>query len=215
MVTIKSLSPNKGKIAVLIEDHFDDTEFRRFNEFFPSQGYDVEYITHLWNQPELKFKGNDLQEEVTVKVEVNEVQPSDYRGILLIGAYAMDRLRYEPHPEPGRPNQAPAVRFLREAVKAMDSGQLKIGTVCHSIWLFCASPELLKNRQVTCAHNLISDVENAGATIVFGLEGTVNVHVDGGLISGKHPDAVDEFMEVFLSEMEKQETPQPSLSTVT
>lgn len=39
---------SKGKIAVLIEDHFDQTEFRMFNEFFPKQGYDVEYVTHLW-----------------------------------------------------------------------------------------------------------------------------------------------------------------------
>ncbi len=28
----------KGKIGVLIEAHFDETEFRRFNEFFPAHG---------------------------------------------------------------------------------------------------------------------------------------------------------------------------------
>ena len=35
--------PIKGKIGVLIEDHFDMTEFRRFNEFFPAEGYQVVY----------------------------------------------------------------------------------------------------------------------------------------------------------------------------
>lgn len=34
--------PLKGKIAVLIEEHFDQTEFKRFNEYFPQQGYQVE-----------------------------------------------------------------------------------------------------------------------------------------------------------------------------
>ena len=48
----------KGKIAVLIEEHFDQTEFNRFNEFFPQNGYQVEYISHLWNQPELHFGAN-------------------------------------------------------------------------------------------------------------------------------------------------------------
>ena len=48
----------KGKIGVLIEDHFDQTEFRKFNEFFPAHGYEVEYISHLWGNPQLEFGGN-------------------------------------------------------------------------------------------------------------------------------------------------------------
>ena len=200
-----TISQTKGKIGVLIEEHFDDTEFRRFNEFFPTNGYEVEYISHLWNQEKLTFKGNELTEEVTVTVEVNNVEPIDYKGIILIGAYATDRLRYEAHPQPGQPNQAPAVKFLRKAVKAMDANRLKIGTICHSLWLFCAAPELLKNRKVTCAHNLISDVQNAGGIVMFNGDGTQTKYIDGGLITGKHPDSVDEFMSVFLEEIQKQE----------
>lgn len=195
----------KGKIGVLIEEHFDDTEFRRFNEFFPTNGYEVEYISHLWNQEKLTFKGNELAEEVTVTVEVNDVEPTDYKGIILIGAYATDRLRYEEHPQLGQPNQAPAVKFLRKAVKAMDANRLKIGTICHSLWLFCATPELLKNRKVTCAHNLICDVQNAGGIVMFDGDGTKTMYIDGGLITGKHPDSVDEFMSVFLEAIQKQE----------
>ncbi|MDJ0532139.1 MAG: DJ-1/PfpI family protein [Xenococcaceae cyanobacterium MO_207.B15] len=200
-----TISQTKGKIGVLIEEHFDDTEFRRFNEFFPANGYEVEYISHLWNQEQLTFKGNELTEEVTVTVEVNDINPTDYKGIILIGAYATDRLRYEAHPKLGQPNQAPAIKFLRKAVKAMDANQLKIGTICHSLWLFCASPELLKNRKVTCAHNLICDVQNAGGIVMFDGDGTKTMYIDGGLITGKHPDSVDEFMNVFLEEIQKQE----------
>lgn len=193
------------KIGVLIEDHFDETEFRKFNIFFPENGYEVEYISHLWNQDQLSFNGNDLTEEITVTVEVNDIEPTDYDGIILIGAYAMDRLRYEAHPQEGQPNQSPAVKFLRKAVKAMDANQLKIGTICHSLWLFCAAPELLKNRRVTCAHNLIQDVQNAGGIVIFDSNGTKTLHIDGNLITGKHPDAVDEFLIVFLAEIRKQE----------
>ncbi|GAB1540550.1 type 1 glutamine amidotransferase domain-containing protein [Scytonema sp. NUACC21] len=196
---------NKGKIGVLIEDHFDEIEFRAFNKFFPANGYEVEYISHLWNQKQLTFKGIDLIEEVTVTVEVNDIEATDYEGILLIGAYAMDRLRYEERHKRGQRNQAPAIRFLRKAVKAMDAGKLKIGAICHSLWLFTADRELLENREVTCAHNILCDVENAGGIIVFDGDGTKDIHIDGNLITAKHPNVVAEFMDIFLKAINEQQ----------
>jgi putative intracellular protease/amidase len=193
----------KGKIGVLIEEHFDETEYRRFNEFFPECGYEVEYISHLWNQKSLTFKGNDHTEEVTVNVEVNAVAPSDYKGIILIGGYAMDRLRYQINPQRGQSNNSPAVVFLRQAVKAMDENRLKIGTICHSLWLFCADPELIKNRRVTCAHNIICDVENAGGIVVYQGNETVATYSDRNLISAQHPGVVEEFMQVFCKELDR------------
>ncbi len=198
----------KGKIGVLIEAHFDETEFRKFNEFFPAHGYEVEYISHLWGQDKLTFKGNDFTQEVTVTREVSDVKPADYKAIILIGGYAMDRLRYQEHPQPGRPNRAPAVEFLRRAVKAMNNSHLKIGTICHSLWLFCAAPETLTGRKVTCAHNIMGDVENAGGTLVFYEDQLIDTYVDGNLITGRHPGVVEAFMKTLLEEIEKL-APQP------
>ena len=120
----------------------------------------------------------------------------------------MDRLRYQEHPEPGRPNRAPAVEFLRRAVKAMNNSNLKIGTICHSLWLFCAAPETLTGRKVTCAHNIMGDVENAGGTLVFYDDQLIDTYVDGNLITGRHPGVVEVFMKTFLEEIEKL-APQP------
>ena len=191
----------KGKIGVVIEEHFDETEYRRFNEFFPEHGYEVEYISNLWGQPQLIFKGNDHEEEATVTVDFKDVSPTDYQGIILIGGYAMDRLRYQVNPQPGKPNKSPAVEFLRHAVEMMDEHSLKIGTICHSLWLFCADVKLLKGRKVTCAHNIICDVENARGIIIYEGEETAATYVDGSLITGKHPGVVEEFMQVFLQEL--------------
>ena len=195
----------KGKIGVLIEDHFDPTEFRRFNEYFPQRGYQVEYISHLWGQPALRFgsnpENNAVEEHVTVTTEINNIDPADYKGIICIGAYAMDRLRYETTIKKGQPNQAPAVAFLRRAIQAED---LKIGTICHGLWLLCADRELLKNRKVTCAHNIVCDVENAGAEVVYAGDGTADLVIDGNLITGKHPAVVDEFMAAFVDAIEKK-----------
>ena len=197
------MAATKGKIGVLTEAHFDETEYLRFNEVFPQHGYEVEYLSHLWGQESLTFKGNDMTQEVVVTTEVNDVDPADYDAIMLIGGYAMDRLRYQEQLELGAPNTAPAVEFLRKTVKQMDEGDLKIGTICHAMWLFCADPELLEGRKVTCAHNIICDVENAGGVIVMDGPTAVDTYVDGNLISGRHPGVVDQFLEVFINELER------------
>ena len=193
------MSGAKGKIGVLIEEHFDATEYRRFNEYFPACGYEVEYLSHLWGQPALHFGANpdndSVEEHVTVTTELNDVDPSDYKGILLIGAYAMDRLRYQAKVKKGEKNQSPAVVFLR---KAMAQNAL-VGTICHSMWLFCADPDLLRGRKVTCAHNIICDVENAGGEVVYEGDEAAELVIDGNIISGRHPGMVDKFMEVFVA----------------
>jgi protease I len=194
----------KGKIGVLIEEHFDPTEFRRFNEYFPQQGYQVEYISHLWGQPALRFGSNpendEIQEHVTVTTEVDDLDPAQYKGIIAIGAYATDRLRYQPTVKKGQRNQAPAVVFL---AKAMRTEGVKVGTICHGLWLFCADPDLIRDRKVTCAHNILCDVENAGAEIAYEGGGTADLVIDRNLVTAKHPAVVEQFMEAFVKEMNK------------
>jgi protease I len=194
----------KGKIGVLIEDHFDPFEFRDFNRFFPSKGYEVVYLTHLWGQPALHFGSNPednlVKERVTVTTEVRELDLSGYRGIIAIGAYAMDRLRYQDKIAKGQKNMAPAVVFLR---RVMASAHLKAGTICHGLWLWCADSDLIRGRRVTCAHNIVCDVENAGGVVVYEGDGTADVVVDGNLITAKHPGVNEKFMQTFLEEIEK------------
>jgi len=199
----RGIQVDKGKIGVLIEDHFDQTEFREFNRYFPEQGYQVDYISHLWGNPELHFGGNPdngiVEQHVTVRTEVNNVTPSEYKGIICIGAYAMDRLRYEQHPRKGQANQAPAVVFMRKALKTKG---VKVGAICHGLWLLCADPSMLKGRKITCAHNIICDVENAGGDVVYDGDKTADIVVDGDLITAQHPGVLDKFLETFVSEIE-------------
>ena len=64
---------------------------------------------------------------------------------------------------------------------------MKVGTICHSLWLLCADKALLSGRKVTCAHNIICDVENAGGDVQYGDDGTVGSVVDGDLIQQNIP----------------------------
>jgi protease I len=196
--------PVKGRIGVLIEEHFDQTEFKKFNEFFTQRGYQVVYMTQLWGKLSLYFRANPddgvIDADVTVTTDVDTVNVADYHGFLLIGAYAMDRLRYQLNPRKGEPNMAPAVRLVR---KIMAVPGLKLGTICHSLWLLCADRTLLAGRRVTCAHNIICDVENAGGDVIFDEDQAADVVIDGDLITGKHPGVTDKFLTAYVAEIEK------------
>lgn len=187
-----------ARVLVLIEEHYDETEYNVFNNFFPAHGVRLDYASYLWGNRSITFKGNDHTSEVEVTQCVSTTDPADYQGVILIGGYAMDRLRYATDVS-SAVNNAPAVIFLREAAKQMDSGSLAIGTICHSLWLFCADPLLLKGRRVTCAHNILCDVINAGASVVYEGSETAPLHQDGLLISARHPGVVIEFVDSFLA----------------
>lgn len=185
----------EDKVLVLIEEHYDETEYNVFNDYFPKEGIKIVYASYLWGNPSLTFRGNDNTSKVEVKKCVTNVKLAEYKGLILIGGYAMDRLRYEEKISVS--NNAPAVQLLRKAVALMDDGKLAVGTICHSLWLFCADPELIKDREVTCAHNIVCDVRNAGATVVTESDNAVELHQQGLLITGKHPGSVDLFVARF------------------
>ena len=107
IMLLSSHGPAKGRIGVFIEDHFDMTEYRIFNRRFPAAGYELEYISNLWGNPTLQFGSNPdngwVEEHITVAKDVADINPTDYKGFLLIGAYATDRLRYSVKPEKGSP----------------------------------------------------------------------------------------------------------------
>jgi putative intracellular protease/amidase len=195
---------SKGKIGVLIEDHFDETEYREFNQFFPEKGYEVVYLSHLWGQPSLTFGSNPedgrINVKATVTTELQNLDLSDYKAIIAIGAYAMDRLRYQSKVAKGQKNNSPGVVFLR---RAMQTKHLKLGTICHGLWLWCADPDLIRGRKVTCAHNIVGDVENAGGDVVYEGDRTADLVIDRNLITGKHPAVNRKFMEAVVAEIEK------------
>ena len=83
-----------------------------------------------------------------------------------------------------------------------DLGQGLLGFLC-CLWLLCADRTLLDGRKVTCAHNIICDVENAGADVQYGDDGTVGSVVDGDLITAKHPAITDELIDLFIKGIEE------------
>lgn len=195
------MAGSNKRVGVLIEEYFDPIEYRKFNAYFPPLGFEVVYLAHLWGQPSLTFNSvpddRKITEQVIVSTEIATADPATFSGILLIADYAMDRMRYQAKVGKGQPNVAPAVEFLRRASAAGTT----IGALCHGLWLFCAAPELLRGKRVTCGHNIICDVENAGGDVQYEGDRTANLVVDGNLLTGRSPEILDSYLDSFVRQM--------------
>ncbi|HRF62236.1 MAG TPA: DJ-1/PfpI family protein [Candidatus Competibacter sp.] len=191
------------RIAIMIESHFDDTEPGAFTMFFPANGYSTEFISNLRGAQERTFKGNDSDQEIRVTKDLDQVRLEDYSGLILVGGYAMDMLRYEVHVDEGQPNEPKATQFMRRAFAA---DHLLIGTICHSLWLLTPAPDLLQGRKVTCSHNIMHDIRNTGAVLVYDQKhrSLADTHVDGRLITARHPYVVAAFMNLFLEKLNER-----------
>ena len=192
------------RVAVLMEQHFDHDEWLAFQEFFRANGYVVDAVSHLWGQPELTFYANAVDGVVpsscTVQLEVEQLDSRNYDAVLVVGGYAADRLRYEVAPSPGGDCQSPAARFLASAM--VNSGTI-VATLCHGVWLLTACPSLLKGRRLTCASNVLRDVENAGGEVVFESGQLAPLVIDSDLVTASHPDHLDAFLHAVLDCLRK------------
>jgi putative intracellular protease/amidase len=191
-------------IAVMVESHYDPTEPGAFSMYFPANGYQVEFISDLRGGAARTFKDNDGLDSVTVTRDIRSVELAKYAGLVLVGGYAMDMLRYEVFVDERKPNVPPASQFAADALLRPN---LVVGTICHALWLLTPVPDVLRGRRVTCSHNIMHDVQNAGAVLVYdeARRMLADTHVDGNLVSARHPYVVQAFMDAFLGEIRKRQ----------
>ncbi|MDB9438596.1 DJ-1/PfpI family protein [Dolichospermum lemmermannii CS-548] len=196
------------KIAVLLDSHYDGTETSALQNFFPVRGFEVEFIGYLRGASQaVFFNNNNPSETITVTKDIGDVDLLEYTGLIAVGGYAMDMIRYEQIIEEGsdgRPVELPKASEF--AIAALGDPEITVGTICHSLWVFTPDPSALAGRKVTCGHNIIYDVLNAGATLAYDTtyRQLAGSWVDGNLVTGRHPFAVQEFMQTYYDELVKK-----------
>ena len=191
----------KGKIAVVLESHFDEKELYYLNKMLPKQGFILELVSKLWGQDSAKFQGNECLDAVRVFKDFKSIKLDDYVAFFFVGGYCMDRLRYQVHPKQNEPNKSEVVELVRKLARVKKT----TATICHSLWAFVCAPEVISKMKVTCAHNIIDDVQNAGGTVMYERGGTdtVEVYEDDWLISGKHPGYVEQVIERLIDKLNR------------
>ncbi|HDV8099848.1 UNVERIFIED_CONTAM: protein/nucleic acid deglycase [Escherichia coli] len=133
------------KIAVLITDEFEDSEFTSPADEFRKAGHEV--IT-IEKQAGNTVKGKKGEASVTIDKSIDEVTPAEFDALLLPGGHSPDYLRGDNR----------FVTFTRDFV---NSGK-PVFAICHGPQLLI-SADVIRGRKLTAVKPIIIDVKNAGA----------------------------------------------------
>ena len=128
------------KIAVLITDEFEDSEFTSPAAEFRQAGHEVITIE--------KQAGKTGEASVTIDKAIDEVRPADFDALLLPGGHSPDYLRGDDR----------FVTFTRDFV---NTGK-PVFAICHGPQLLI-SADVIRGRKLTAVKPIIIDVKNAGA----------------------------------------------------
>lgn len=133
------------KIAVLITDEFEDSEFTSPAEAYRKAGHEVVTI-----EKEAGKTVTGKQGEAKVKIDkaIDDVSPDEFDALLLPGGHSPDSLRGDDR----------FVTFTREFV---NSGK-PVFAICHGPQLLI-SADVIRGRKLTAVKPIVIDVKNAGA----------------------------------------------------
>ena len=159
------------KIAVLITDEFEDSEFTSPAEEFRKAGHEV--IT-IEKQAGKTVKGKKGEATITIDKAIDETRPADYDALLLPGGHSPDSLRGDDR----------FVTFTRDFV---NSGK-PVFAICHGPQLLI-SADVIRGRKLTTVKPIVVDVKNAGAEFY-----DQEVVVDNNqLVTSRTPDDLPAF----------------------
>jgi protease I len=164
------------KIGILIESDFYEHEIFYYQLRFPEEGAELHFLTRLWGQPSITFKGHEYQIpfECSETFEgMSDEELRSYSAIIVPSAMVSDRLRYTEDVS----KLPPAVEFMQ---RAFAEPSIVKGVICHGMWLMAPAPELIRGRNVVAHNNLHGDVKNMG-----GVYTDQDVVVDGDLVTGR------------------------------
>ena len=167
----------KGKkVGVLIESDFYEKEIFYYEHRFPEEGVELHFLTRLWGQPYITFKGHEEHYPFECHESFENMDDAtlrSYSAIIVPSGIVSDRLRYTEDPK----KVPPATEFLK---RAFAEPSIVKGIICHGMWLVAPAPELIKGRRVTVHNNLIGDAKAYGA--IYSDEDVV---VDGDLVTAR------------------------------
>jgi protease I len=164
------------KIGILIESDFYEEEIFYYKHRFPEEGLEVHFMSRLWGQPYLTFKGHEFQAPFECHKSFENMSDEElrsYSAIIVPSAIVSDRLRYTDDIN----KLPPAVEFIKRAFAEKD---IIKGVICHGMWLISSAPELVRGRPVVGHINLLGDIRNMGAIYT-----DQDVVVDGDLVTAR------------------------------
>lgn len=167
------------KIACVLANGFEDSEFRQPYDAYREAGHDV---TIVGLEAGKELKGDKGRETATVERAFGEVEAGEFDALFIPGGFSPDRLRA---------HQAPIdlTRALFEAGKP-------VFAICHGPQLLIAAG-VYKDRRLTAWKTIQADLRLLGADVV-----DQEVVVDRNLVTSRQPADIPAFIRESLRMLE-------------
>ena len=182
---MKNYDLSNKTIAILVTDGFEQVEFTKPKAAVEEAGATVHVIS-LESGKVQGFNHADKADSFKVDRAVDEVEASDYDGLILPGGVH--------NPDSLRTNED-AVSFVR----AFFEQHKPVAAICHGPWVLVEAG-VLDGRTVTSWPSLRTDIENAGGHWV-----DRECHCDQGLVTSRNPDDIPAFCDKLLEEFAEGE----------
>ena len=168
------------KIACVLGQGFEDSEFRIPYDRLREAGYQVDVIGVKAGE---ELKGYKGKEKVKADKSIDQVKAADYDALLIPGGQSPDHLRVD--------------KRMVDFVKQFDQSEKLIAAVCHGPQLLMAA-HLVKGRTLTAWQTIQDDLQQMGATVK-----DQPVVKDRNWITSRKPEDLDQFSSAIVDELER------------
>ncbi|MCE3260418.1 MAG: intracellular protease, PfpI family, partial [Bacteroidetes bacterium] len=169
------------KVAIIVADGFEQSEFEKPKEALLEQGAVVEIIS-LKKGKIKAWKNKDWGEEIEADVAIENVSSQNYDALVLPGGVM--------NPDLLRVNKD-VVRFASEFL----TEKKPVAAICHGPWTLIETGQL-SGRKMTSYQSIKTDLINAGVNWV-----DEEVVVDEGLVTSRSPKDLPAFCKKMVEEI--------------
>ena len=168
----------RAKVACILSDDFEDSEFRVPYDRLRGEGFQVDVIGLAAGE---ELKGKKGKERVKVDKGIDDARPEDYQALFIPGGYSPDHLRLD--------------RRFVELARAFDQQHKTVAAVCHGPQLLMTAG-IVKGRTLTAWPTIQEDLRQVGAHVK-----DEPVVLDDNWITSRKPDDLKAFSDAIVQRL--------------
>ena len=173
---------DRASILIIATDRFEESELFGPKEILEGKGARVS-LASLSLTPIQATVHDDPGRTIRPDLTVDDLDADDYDALILPGGLGNpDRLRTE--------------RKVIDIIRAFAERGKPVAAICHGPWLLIEAG-VLRGREATGYRSILTDLANAGATVV-----DAPAVIDGNIVTSRKPADVPDFVEAVIALVE-------------